>query len=100
MLIICSQSVSFAKHTGGLSKKTQTRICKSLYAQAEETCTQSMCEQYLADSEETECPMDGDFYEGLQICAGDDVFPSLILDFNKSHKGANLNCDDVDYWSN
>lgn len=95
-LIICSQSVTFAKHTSGLGKKAQTRICKSLNAQAEDICTQSMCEQYIADSGEAECQMDGDFYEGLQICVGDDVFPSLILDFNKSHKGANLNCDDVD----
>lgn len=98
-LILCSQSVTFAKDTGLISKKSQTQICKSLYAQAEDECTQSMCEQYLSDSGETECHKDGDFYEGLQICAGDDVFPNLILDFNKSHQDANLNCDDVDYWS-
>ena len=95
-LIICSQSVTFAKNTSGISKKAQTRICKSLYTQAEETCTQSMCDQYKIDSGESECPMDGDFFEGLQICVGDDVFPSLILDFNKSHSGVNLNCDNID----
>ncbi len=96
ILIVCSQSVTFAKQTGLMSKKDQTRICKSLYAQAEETCTESICKQYIADSGDTQCPKDGDFFEGLQICVGDDVFPGLILDFNKSHSGNSLNCDDVD----
>ena len=66
-------------------------VCENLYSKAEETCTVSMCEE--AKQNGYECEIDGDYQEGLQICAYDEM-PALVEAYNAANPGANLNCED------
>ena len=67
-------------------------VCEKLYEKAEQTCTQSMCEE--AEQDGFQCEIDGDFHEGLQICAYDEM-PELVKSYNAANPDTNLNCDDI-----
>ncbi|AZZ36591.1 hypothetical protein CIK05_07240 [Bdellovibrio sp. qaytius] len=95
----------FSSHTfaAGLQSQasdSRVAICQKLIKDAYASCEVSMCEeqkQFMIDNgEEYEsCYIDGDFHEGQQICALDNVLPELIKDHNLK-SGENLNCDEVD----
>lgn len=72
----------------------QKTICERLYDLAEDNCTEAMCAQQIKDFDDSECVKDGDFYEGLQICASEGEFPDLIEAYNKKHPREKINCDE------
>jgi hypothetical protein len=65
---------------------------------ANDECDKTMCDQYAEDSgdDTADCPRDGDFMEGMQICVSDDVLPTLIQDLNKRHPKRPVACDDME----
>lgn len=89
------QSTAFAKNNVQLSSKKQEITCKKLYSQAKNNCIDAMCESYYEQSGDTDCAVaqqDGDFYEGLGECIGED-FPELIISYNNSHPKNKLTCE-------
>lgn len=101
MMTILSLSL-FANATQpklSMAAKQTKATCERLTKQAEENCTESMCEMYLQDlgeeQEDYECVKDGDFWEGHGICVFDDELPSLIKAYNKKNPGKNLSCDNL-----
>ena len=80
--------------------QSRRAICERLERQANENCIEAMCEQQAEDTagtsaETEECAMDGDFYEGLQICVSESELPDLIRAYNLKNPKKNLNCDDL-----
>jgi hypothetical protein len=52
-----------------------------------------MCEEFGGD----ECPMDGDFYEGLQICVTEGEFESVLIDYNVKNPRKKVKCKDMKF---
>ncbi|MEK6628630.1 MAG: hypothetical protein AABY53_08385 [Bdellovibrionota bacterium] len=93
IILFMTLSVLGFQANAKMPKKPMT-LCEALYEQAEKNCTKYMCEEQTdRTGSPGKCVLDGDFYEGLQICVTEGEFPDLIKEYNKKHPGKNLNCD-------
>lgn len=92
LFLVAAVVLCFQANAKDIERKRKMTTCERLTKQAEENCTESMCEE--ADAQDVECVKDGDFYEGLQICVYDSELPDLIAAYNKKHAGRNLVCRD------
>jgi hypothetical protein len=72
------------------STYNENKICEKLYSQAEKNCTKIMCQDFGPQ----DCPMDGDFQEGLQICVSEGEFESLIKKHNLQNPRRKVKCED------
>ncbi len=72
---------------------SEKKVCEKLLAQAEDNCTEAMCEDAARDG--YECVHDGDFMEGFQICVYDGELPALVTAYNTKHPRAKVKCEDI-----
>lgn len=89
-LIVAFLIVTFSN----LSFSSDEKVCKMLLAQAEDVCTDLICQSM--EERGVECDeFENDFRMGHQLCVIDEQLPRLIANYNKLNPRATVSCDDI-----
>lgn len=79
------------------NKKATAKICKKLYAEAEDSCREELIQECWDNGGERCDEVDGDFAVGVQICATETELPFLVENYNEK-RGTNLDCSDPELY--